>query len=145
MPQARLGVHQPPDSSAGGLLRTFADCKSPLFAAAGLLPVDCAAAAICKSGHPRLAAHALQSGAMGIHNGSEVVIDGQPHIVMPPSGQHLFSLYMHTPPDYQGYPPDSPFHGREVTSHLTQPRLAAVCACAQNSCISWPSLHQVCI
>ena len=91
--------------------------------------MDCAAAAICKSGHPRLAAHALQAGVMGTHNASEAVIDDQPHIVKPPSGQHLFSLYMHTPPDYQGYPPDSPFYGREVQ---IPGWLASV------HCCSWP-------
>ena len=87
-----------------------------MFPVAGLLPVDCAAAAICKSGHPRLAAHALQSGVIGLGNASETVVDGKAHIMKPPSGQHFFSLYMHTPPDYHGYPPDSPFHGREVSA-----------------------------
>ena len=76
--------------------------------------MDCAAAAICKSVQPRLAAHALQSGELGTQNASEAAADDKPHILKPPSGQHFFSLYMHTPPDYQGYPPDSPFHGREV-------------------------------
>ncbi|KAK9842061.1 hypothetical protein WJX81_006609 [Elliptochloris bilobata] len=32
--------------------------------------------------------------------------------------QHMFSVYVHTPPDFAGFPPNSLFHGREISAHI---------------------------
>ena len=33
-------------------------------------------------------------------------------------GQHLFSVYVHPPPDFEGYPPGTVFHNRQIAERI---------------------------
>ncbi|BDA45402.1 probable glycosyltransferase BC10 at C-terminar half [Coccomyxa sp. Obi] len=81
--------------------------------AGGLLPADCAAAAVCTAGDDAARAAALS--ALLSSCGPTSQAPGLSEVV---DRQHLFSVYVHLPPNKTLSGPPSIFHGREIPGSI---------------------------
>eukprot|EP00891_Asterochloris_glomerata_P002641 jgi/Astpho2/2641/fgenesh1_pg.00049_%23_18_t len=77
-----------------------------LAGARGHIQAECAAAAVCNAQDPDAAAVAIQRACAPDAAASTY------------AGQHMFSIYVHSAPDFEGYRDGSIFQGREIADRM---------------------------